>query len=310
MKLVAILTVAMIFGVCPAGFSQQAGVNSMAIPESPGMTLLQATILGVVEGVTEYLPVSSTGHLIVAQKLMGIADSEAIKAFEICIQAGAIAAVLGLYFPRVIQMLLGVLGRSPAGRAMAINVIVGVLPALAIGAALDKKIKEHLFGPWPVVIAWFVGGAAILIVAAMKRKKSGEANPGSSLEQLGWKMALMIGFAQCIAMWPGTSRSLITIVGGAAAGLSLPASVEFSFLLGVITLGAATAHDALKHGKEMLDAFGPAPLGVGFLAAAISAALAVRWMVSYLRRHGLWIFGWYRIAIAGAVTAMIWLRWI
>lgn len=272
------------------------------------MDLLQALILGLVEGLTEYLPVSSTGHLLLAQRLMGIASSDAADAFAICIQAGAILAVLGLYRVRVAQMTLGMLGRNPEGRQLAFHILAAFIPAAVLGFALEKTIKKFLFGGnewglWPVVAAWFVGGVAILAVSFFKKRQGG---PKLLLEDLTIRMAVIIGVAQCLAMWPGVSRSLITIVGGLLVGLSLPAAVEFSFLLGVLTLSAATAYDALKHGKEMLSTFGALPLLVGFFAAWISAVLAVKWMVGYLNKHGMGIFGWYRVILACVVAVWLW----
>lgn len=274
------------------------------------MDLIQALILGLVEGVTEYLPVSSTGHLLLTQRLMGIGSSDAADAFAICIQAGAILAVLGLYHRRVGDMALGVLGRSVGGRRMAWNILAAFLPAAALGFVLEKTIKKYLFGNewslWPVVAAWFVGGAAILAVSFLRRDKPGHGSQGLSLDDLTVRMAVIVGVAQCLAMWPGVSRSLITIVGGLLVGLSLPAAVEFSFLLGVLTLSAATAYDALKHGREMLHVFGPVSLAVGFVAAWISAMLSVKWMVGYLNKHGMDLFGWYRIGLAIAVAIWLW----
>lgn len=277
------------------------------------MDILQALVLGLVEGLTEYLPVSSTGHLLLAQRLMGIASSDAADAFAICIQAGAILAVLGLYHRRVSQMALGMLGRNEAGRRLAINILAAFIPAAVLGFILEKTIKKYLFageawGLWPVVAAWFVGGVAILVVT-FQRKRSARVSRAAelSLDELTARMALIVGTAQCLAMWPGVSRSLITIVGGMIAGLSLPAAVELSFLLGVLTLSAATAYDALKHGREILGAFGPLPLAVGFVSAWLSAVLAVKWMVGYINKHGMGIFGWYRIALALAAAA--WLLW-
>lgn len=283
-----------------------------------GMTAGQAAILGIVEGVTEYLPVSSTGHLLLAERIMGIGNSEpaasaadrqrtqdATDAYTICIQAGAIIAVLGLYFRRVRQMLAGLLGRDRTGRRLFINVVIGFLPAAVIGLLFNKMIKTWLFGPWPVVTAWLVGGLAILIVHWWKQGRPAAARIGSTLEELTWKMALIIGIAQCIAMWPGVSRSLITIVGGVLVGMSLPAAVEYSFLLGVLTLGAATAYDALRHGQAMLQTFDPLALTVGLIFAFGSAVLAIKWMVAYLNRHGMAIFGYYRVALAVAVAVLL-----
>lgn len=276
------------------------------------MDNFQALILGLVEGLTEYLPVSSTGHLLLAQRLMGIDSSTASDAFAICIQAGAILAVLGIYRQRVAQMVMGAVGRNEAGQRLLINLLSAFVPAAVLGLLLEKPIKKYLFGGdewglWPVVAAWFAGGMAILVVSLARRSRGTSPTTGFDLEQLTIRMALIVGFAQCIAMWPGVSRSLITIVGGVLVGLSLPAAVELSFLLGVITLTAATAYDALKHGPEMLATYGATPLLIGFGAAWLSAVLAVKWMVGYLKSHGMEIFGWYRVALAFVVAA--WLLW-
>lgn len=270
------------------------------------MTSLQALVLGVVEGVTEYLPVSSTGHLILAQRLMGIGEGEAADALAICIQGGAIVAVLGLYFSRVTQMAAGVAGRDPTGRRLALNILAAFLPAVVIGLLFEKRIKEALFNLPAITVAWLVGGFAILAaVWWQKRRTGGGQGEGRELEELTLPGALAIGFWQCLAMWPGTSRSLVTIVGGLSAGLGVAPAIEFSFLLGVVTLTAATAHDILKHGHALLAAYSVSSLIVGFLAAAVAATLAVKWMVTYLRRHGLSIFGWYRVALALAVGASL-----
>lgn len=276
------------------------------------MDILQALILGLVEGLTEYLPVSSTGHLLLAQRLMGIGSSTASDAFAISIQGGAIVAVLGLYRARVAQMTMGLIGRDVTGRRLLVNLMSAFVPAAVLGLLLEKPIKKYLFGGeawglWPIVLAWFVGGLAILAVSYWRRRRGTSPNAGLDLDHLTIRMALIVGFAQCIAMWPGVSRSLITIVGGVLVGLSLPAAVELSFLLGLITLTAATAYDALKHGPEMLATYGPTPLLVGFGAAWLSAVLAVKWMVGYLKSHGMEIFGWYRVVLAVAVA--VWLLW-
>ena len=276
------------------------------------MNILEAFILGLVEGLTEYLPVSSTGHLLVTQRLLGIDSSNSADAFAICIQAGAILAVLGLYRARVVQMTAGLFGRDAVGRRLAVCIVTAFLPAAVVGLLLEKPIKKYLFGGeewglWPVVAAWFAGGVAILAVAAWRRRRAGSPRAGVDFEHLTVRMALVVGLIQCVAMWPGVSRSLLTIVGGLLVGLSVPAAVEFSFLLGVVTLTAATAYDGLKHGEEMLANYGAAPLLAGFGAAWLSAVLAVKWMVGYLKSHGLGIFGWYRIAAAIVVAA--WLLW-
>lgn len=276
------------------------------------MDNFQALILGLVEGLTEYLPVSSTGHLLLAQRWMGIPSSTASDAFAICIQAGAILAVLGLYRARVGQMVMGLVGRDAPGRRLLFALVAAFTPAAVLGLLLEKPIKKYLFGGdawglWPVVAAWFVGGIAILVVSAVRRRRGATPQTGLDLEHLTIRMAVIVGLAQCLAMWPGVSRSLLTIVGGVLVGLSLPAAVELSFLLGLITLTAATAYDGLKHGPEMLATYGPVPLLIGFGAAWLSAVLAVQWMVGYLKSHGMEIFGWYRVLLAIAVT--VWLFW-
>jgi len=283
----------------------------------------QAIILGLIEGITEYLPVSSTGHLVVAQRLMGIgthtsADKIAADAFAICIQGGAILAVLGLYYKRVLQMIRGVLGQDPEGLKLAIAILAGFFPAAVLGFLLNDKIEEKLFGVWPIIIAWVVGGIAILLTAWW-RKRHPVAGGGKDLLELTWKLALIIGLMQCVAMWPGTSRSLMTIVGGVIVGLSIKAAVEYSFLLGVLTLTAATAKKAVWKiegldpsydvwfggSKLMWDSYGPVPLALGILAAAISAAFAVKWLVTYLQSHGLSLFGWYRIGLGVVIGGLV-----
>lgn len=262
-----------------------------------GMDVWESIILGIVEGLTEYLPVSSTGHLIIAQYLMGLQESEAMSAFEVCIQGGAILAVLGLYFPRVVQMWQGVLGKNPVGRRLLINLIIGFIPAMVVGLTCSKLIKSYLFNASTVMVSWAVGGVVILLYV-WRREKRGLGQSGKPLEELTPRGALGIGIMQCVAMCPGVSRSLMTMLTGLGVGLSVAAAVEFSFLLGLITLGAATCYDAVKHGADMLQTIGWLPLLVGTLTAWASALIAVKWMVSYLNRHSLSIFGYYRIVAA------------
>lgn len=282
----------------------------------------QAFILGVIEGITEYLPVSSTGHLVLAQRLMGIGTDEhsklAADAFAICIQGGAILAVLGLYYKRVLQMIRGVLGKDAEGLRLAINILAGFLPAAVLGLMFNDIIEAHLFSMWPIIFALVVGGVAILAVSRYRRNHP-PSGGAKDLMELTWKMALIIGLLQCIAMWPGTSRSLMTIMGGLIVGLSIRAAVEYSFLLGVLTLTAATAKKALWpiqgageaydtwFGGTLLmwDAYGGLSFLLGIVAAAVSAAIAVKWLVSYLQSHGLALFGWYRIAVGLGITALV-----
>lgn len=266
-----------------------------------GMTLAEVVVLGLVEGFTEYLPVSSTGHIILAQRAMGLEKSDAANAYAICIQAGAIGAVLLLYFGRVRQMLRSFFGLDPQGSKIVVNIVVAFLPAAVLGLLFERVIEDFLFGVKPIIAAWVVGGLAILAVARWQKRSS---RTGCGLEDLTWKMALIIGLAQCLALWPGTSRSLVTIVSGVLVGLSLPAAVEFSFLLGMITLSAATAYKGLEYGPEMLQAYGWTHLTLGFAIATVSALVAVKWMVAYLNHHSLAIFGYYRLVL-GVVAAVL-----
>eukprot|EP00752_Nemacystus_decipiens_P015007 g13363.t1 len=280
------------------------------------MSWWEAIILGIVEGITEYLPVSSTGHLLVVQDLLGIGteDADAWKAanaFAICIQAGAILAVLNLYWQRVKQGTVGMLGivkigkGDEAGKRLFINLVVAFIPAAVIGLIADDWIEANLFNAWTIVAAWFVGGVAILGVAFWKKGKSGDEHKGKDLDQLSTSMAFTIGLIQCLAMMPGTSRSLVTIVGGILVGLHIAAAVEFSFLLGVVTLLAATVYKAREAGPLMLEEYGWWPMVIGSVAAWVSAIIAIKWMVAYLKKHGMSIFGYYRIAIAILVAALI-----
>lgn len=273
------------------------------------MTWWEAVILGLVEGVTEYLPVSSTGHLILTQRVLGLPATAASNAYAICIQAGAILAVLGLYRIHIKQVFVGWLGKVGIGEGhdhgfrLGLNIIVAFVPAAILGLLFDDWIEQKLFGLWPIVAAWGVGGIAILAVAY--GRKARDAGAGKGLADLSWQMALAIGTMQCLAMWPGTSRSLVTIVGGVLVGLSLVAALEFSFLLGVLTLCAATVYKAKEAGPVMIAEYGWIPMIIGSLAAWISAVIAVKWMVRYLEKHGMSIFGYYRIALACGVGIAI-----
>ncbi|HWH14799.1 MAG TPA: undecaprenyl-diphosphate phosphatase, partial [Miltoncostaeaceae bacterium] len=223
----------------------EAGDVVLSIPE--------AILLGVVEGLTEFLPVSSTGHLTVTQDLLGLTDTEEAKAaadsYAIAIQAGAIVAVLGIYRRRISNTVLSVVGRGSdqeAGRRMAVALTVGFIPAGLTAFLLGDLIKEHLFGIWPVVAAWFVGGVVILLWPRPDPLR------GRALELITARDALIIGFAQIIALWPGVSRSLIVILACLAIGLSLAASVEFAFLLGLVTLGIATLYETFDQGSVIV----------------------------------------------------------
>ncbi|MBE6414993.1 MAG: undecaprenyl-diphosphate phosphatase [Akkermansiaceae bacterium] len=270
------------------------------------MTILQSLILGLVEGLTEYLPVSSTGHLIITQYLLGLEESAALNAYSVCIQSGAILAVLNLYFARVGEMWRGLCGKNPAGLKLGINLLLGFLPAMVIGYFLAKPIKNYLFNAETVLITWALGGIVILLFVRYSMKSGkGKCHSGIELEEMNWKQALTVGFMQCIAMCPGTSRSLMTMLGGLMSGLSMAAAVEFSFLLGLITLSAATVYDFMKYGNNMVAEIGWPAMLAGTFMSWLSAIIAVKWMVNYLRKHGLSLFGWYRIAAALVMLVLI-----
>ena len=285
------------------------------------LTIFQAVILGIVEGITEYLPISSTGHLILVSALLDL-DSPpekkaAVDAFNIVIQGGAILAVLGLYWKRVRQMILGLLGRDMPGLKLFINLIIAFLPAAVIGVLIDDWIEARLFFPIPVTAALAVGGVLMILIGPwQKRRFHGDehADPANSfsfvdIEHLTWKRALIIGLMQCIAMWPGTSRSMITIVGGMFVGLRPRQAAEFSFLLGLPTLGGACIYKGAKNlmgdGPNMFEQLGAMSIIIGILVAMLSAALAIKWLVGYLNRHGLAVFGWYRLVLAAVIAILV-----
>jgi undecaprenyl-diphosphatase len=314
---------------------------------------LDAVVLGLVEGLTEYLPVSSTGHLILANELLGLnaetvllgrdgqpvmihdealptgqrpfSLKDAADGYAIIIQAGAIAAVALIYWSRLMGALrgsfslgfaaLGVL--MPAARhkahefdrtdtLLARNLIVAFMPAAVIGLLLDDWIERALFGVGPVVVALVAGAFLMLGVEHWRRRRHATPEPrGPDLHELSLRQCLTIGLLQCVAMWPGTSRSMMTLVGGYVVGLSPVRAAEFSFLLGFITLTAASGYKALKVGGPMLETLPLGPMLVGIFVATVSAALAVKWLVSYLTRHGLALFAWYRLGLAACVIAFL-----
>ncbi|MDX1681760.1 MAG: undecaprenyl-diphosphate phosphatase, partial [Phycisphaeraceae bacterium] len=265
------------------------------------MSWWQAILLGLVEGVTEYLPVSSTGHLLLAAWLMGFEGNPDDFAFTIVIQFGAILAVVGLYRRRIGQMARGVIGDDDAGRRLAACLAVAVLPAAGLGPLAESWIQSHLAGPWPVTAALFAGGWVMLVVARSQRERP--QGKGRSIEQMDLTSALLIGFGQCLAMWPGTSRSMVTIVTALLLGFSPIAAAEFSFLLGLLTLTGASGWAAYHQGAGMLESFGLVPILLGMAVSAVSAAVAIRWLVSFLNRRGVGPFGWYRIVIATLLAA-------
>jgi undecaprenyl-diphosphatase len=275
------------------------------------MTVWKAAVLGVVEGVTEYLPISSTGHLLVASDLLGLGTSEAdiaaANTYAIAIQFGAILAVAGLFWKRFRDMLLGLVGRSESGRHLLIVLVIAFAPAAVLGFLLDDLIEELLFAPWPIVAAWFVGGVGILALerfGLIPRRGEAPADGEDPLVAITYRQAFIIGMVQTVAMWPGTSRSLMAILGALLVGVGMAAAVEFSFLLGFVTLSAASFYSLASDGGELIDQFGIVDPLVGLLFAFVSAVVAIKWMVGYLQQHSLSIFGWYRI-VAASITASL-----
>jgi undecaprenyl-diphosphatase len=272
------------------------------------MNLIEAAMLGAVEGLTEFLPVSSTGHLILAARAMGL-SGDAVDAYEVVIQAGALLAVLWLYRGRVGELAQGLVRSHPRGRALLLKLFVAFLPAAAIGFLTHHWIKEHLFGVRPVAAALLAGGVAILLIEAWRRRRA-EAPRYASVDDFPLRMALFIGLAQCLSLWPGTSRALATMLAALLLGATPVAAAEFSFLLALPTLGMATLYDFAKNHEALLGPGlgGPAPLLTGLIVAAIVAALAIATFLRYLTRRGLVPFGWYRIALGVAIFALLGLR--
>ncbi len=307
------------------------------------LSATDAIILGVVEGVTEFLPISSTGHLIIATRLLHLESTQpllgadgqplwhrkpsaknpkgepltlklAADTYTVVIQAGAIAAVALLYWAQFMAMLRGLLGRDPAGLRLLINVLIAFVPAAGIGFLAHNWIDEHLFSIRAVIIAQ-VAGAFLMFYAEWWRRKAvaiataraqNAASSPAPVELTPLKAAT-IGALQCVAMWPGTSRSMMTIVGGYFVGLDPKRSAEFSFLLGFVTLSAASVYKGLKSGSAMIQVFGWSHVLLGGVVAAVTAAICVRFLVHWLTRHGLAIFAWYRLGLAAALTALIYL---
>lgn len=282
------------------------------------ITLPQAMILGTVEGLTEYLPVSSTGHLILtadAMNLGGFASDEegnpvkgplgpimephpALNAFNIVIQFGAIIAVFGIYFKRIREMFMGLIGRDKKGRKLLINLIVAFIPAAISGLFFEDMIETYLFSPLTVAIALAVGGIAMMVPSKLYCRNHGQI---SDVNDLTIRGALIIGIVQCLAMWPGTSRSMVTILAGLGTGLSMGAAAEFSFLLALPTLTAATLYKTVTQWDALAGAAGVDSLVAGTIVSAVVAAFSVKFFVHHLTRHGLMPFGIYRIALAAAV---------
>jgi undecaprenyl-diphosphatase len=292
-----------------------------------------ALVLGLVEGITEFLPISSTGHLIIANHALHLDSAAplcdaagrplwlkkpsarnprgepltlklAADTYSVVIQFGAIAAVALLYWPQLLGIGFGLLGRNPAGLRLLRNLLVAFLPAAVLGLLLDRWIDRYLFSIEAVVAAQISGAVLMIAAERWRRKYATAANAVLDLPALPAARALGIGLMQCLALWPGTSRSMTTIVGGYFAGFEPRLAAEFSFLLGFVTLAAATVYKSYESGPAMIAVFGWPHVLLGAVVATVSAAIAVKFLVSYLTRHGLDIFAWYRLLVAAVLSAL------
>lgn len=266
--------------------------------------LLKAAVMGVVEGLTEFLPVSSTGHLILAAALLDL-QGEKIKLFEIVIQTGAIMAIVSLYFQKLWQTAKGLATEREAQRFTA-NVLIGFVPAAAAGAMFIGFIKQVLFSPIVVALGFIVGGVVILWA---ERRQAGVVARVDSVDDLHWTDALKVGLIQCTALVPGVSRSGATIIGGMLIGLSRRTATEFSFFLAIPMLFGAAAYDLYKHAH--LLSMDDLPLfAVGLLTSYLSAWACVRWLLRFVATHTFVPFAWYRIGFGGFILLSAWAGWI
>lgn len=251
-------------------------------------------LLGVVEGLTEYLPVSSTGHLILVSRVLGDSGDGA-DSFDIVIQLGAILAVLVHYRSLLADRAIGLFSKKPESLSLLTALVVGFVPTAIAGVLLRSTIKRLLFGPLPVAAALVVGGALMIAIERFRKSRGHTGLVG--LEHVTPKRALTIGLGQCVSMWPGSSRSMCTIVAGQLSGLSTATSAEFSFLLGLPTLGAATFYEAYKARHTLAANAGLLNLGIGLFVSFLVAWAVVAGFIKYLQKHGLEPFGYYRIVV-------------
>jgi undecaprenyl-diphosphatase len=261
-----------------------------------------AVLLGIVEGLTEYLPVSSTGHLALAGRVLGLPDDDASSAFEIVIQLGAILAVVVHYRALLTDRLRGLVQREPASLRLAAALGVAFAPAAVLGLLFRKAIKHHLFKPVPIALALVIGGVAMIVIERVRARRGTTGEDGLDRVTLG--RAAAIGLGQCFSLWPGSSRSMCTIVAGQLAGLSTATAAEFSFLLALPTLGAATVYEAYKERSVLMEQSGGVNLIVGLVVSFAVAWAVIASFLRYLRTRGLEPFGWYRIVV-GAATLWI-----
>jgi undecaprenyl-diphosphatase len=258
--------------------------------------LVDALVLGVVEGLTEFLPISSTGHLIIVSDLLG-ANDEKGKVFDIVIQLGAILAVCWEYRARFAKAFSG-LATDQVQQRFAMNLFVAFLPAAIVGLALQSKIKAYLFNPVSVAVALVLGALAIFAIERWYERHG--APRVTAVDDMTWKDALKVGLAQCLSLIPGTSRSGATIMGGMLFGLSRQAATEFSFFLAVPIMFAASGYQFVKY-RDLLSMTDLAPFAVGFVVSFIAALIAVKALIRYVAHHDFRAFAWYRIVLGAAV---------
>lgn len=270
--------------------------------------------MGIVEGLTEFLPISSTGHLILAASLLDF-TGDAVKVFEIAIQTGAMVAVIWQYRERLARTVVG-LTHDPVAQRFARNVLIAFIPAVVFGLAFGKAIKASLFHPVPVALAFIVGAFVILWVEARQRRKAVQAaalgQPAHRVETVDDMTALdalKVGLVQCAALIPGTSRSGATIIGSMLFGFSRKAATEFSFYLGIPTLMGAGAYSVWKE-RAALHADMLPMFAVGLIFAFFSALLCIRWLIRYVSTHDFRAFAWYRIAFGAIILLTAWGGWV
>ena len=275
--------------------------------------LIKAAILGVVEGLTEFLPISSTGHLILASSLLQF-RGENVDTFEIAIQTGAMFAVMWEYRRRIVDTLAGILRERTAQR-FALNVLIAFIPAVVFGLAFGSMIKSRLFHPVPVAIAFIVGGLIILWVEARHHRRFGERDLEGArvarvetVDDMSALDALKVGLVQCLALIPGTSRSGATIIGGMLFGLSRRAATEFSFYLAIPTLIGAGVYSLWKQ-RAALGAADVPLFAVGLVFAFVAALLCIRWLIRFVSTHDFTVFAWYRIAFGAVVLVSAYFGW-
>ncbi|MFB3117130.1 MAG: undecaprenyl-diphosphate phosphatase [Myxococcota bacterium] len=257
-----------------------------------------AVLLGIIEGLTEFLPISSTGHLIVTNELVGF-EGKRSEVFAVFIQLGAILAVVWEFRRRLFAAVKG-LGTRPESLSFTLAIALAFLPAAFLGLAFHDTIKEKLFSPITVGLALIVGAIAILVVERLPL-----SHEIQRAEDAGWKRGLAVGFAQCLALWPGFSRSAATILGGMGAGLSRKAATEFSFFLAIPTMFAATIWDLLQN-HQHLEPGDASALALSFAVSFLVAWLAIRWLLGFVATHTLVPFAWYRLAIGIVILVVFW----